>query len=54
MLHIVNKSPAADARRSHSCLRLAKPGSALLLIEDARLRRHHGHGAAELGHRAGA
>ena len=33
MLHIVNKSPAQTSSL-HSCLRLAKPGSALLLIED--------------------
>jgi tRNA 2-thiouridine synthesizing protein B len=34
MLHIVNKSHLQTASLS-SCLRLAKPGSALLLIEDA-------------------
>jgi len=34
MLHIVNKSPA-QTRTLESCLRLAKPGQALLLIEDA-------------------
>lgn len=34
MLHIVNKSPAHTTALA-SCLRLAQPGSALLLIEDA-------------------
>ncbi|MBE7420307.1 MAG: sulfurtransferase complex subunit TusB [Ideonella sp.] len=34
MLHIVNKSPT-QASALHSCLRLARPGHALLLIEDA-------------------
>jgi tRNA 2-thiouridine synthesizing protein B len=34
MLHIVNKSHA-QTRTLDSCLRLAKPGHALLLIEDA-------------------
>lgn len=33
MLHIVNKSPAHTTALA-SCLRLAQPGSALLLIED--------------------
>ena len=33
MLHIVNKSPA-QTTSLHSCLRLAKDGHALLLIED--------------------
>lgn len=33
MLHIVNKSPA-QASSLASCLRLAQPGAALLLIED--------------------
>jgi tRNA 2-thiouridine synthesizing protein B len=33
MLHIVNKSPAQTSSLA-SCLRLAQPGSALLLIED--------------------
>lgn len=36
MLHIVNKS-AAQRSSLQSCLRLAKPGHALLLIEDAVL-----------------
>lgn len=34
MLHIVNKSPAQTGSL-RSCLRLAQPGHALLLIEDA-------------------
>jgi tRNA 2-thiouridine synthesizing protein B len=34
MLHIVNKSPAQTSAL-RSCLRLAQPGCALLLIEDA-------------------
>lgn len=34
MLHIVNRSHA-QTRALQSCLRLAQPGSALLLIEDA-------------------
>ncbi len=34
MLHIVNKSPAQTSTLA-SCLRLAQPGHALLLIEDA-------------------
>lgn len=33
MLHIVNKSPS-QSRTLDSCLRLARDGSALLLIED--------------------
>lgn len=33
MLHIVNKSPTA-ARSLESCLRMALPGHAVLLIED--------------------
>ena len=34
MLHIVNKSPAQTTSLA-SCLRLARPGDALLLTEDA-------------------
>ena len=34
MLHIVNKSPFQTTSLD-SCLRLARPGSAVLLIEDA-------------------
>jgi tRNA 2-thiouridine synthesizing protein B len=34
MLHIVNQSPRAS-RSVHSCMRVAQPGQALLLIEDA-------------------
>ena len=33
MLHIVNKSPA-ERNTLESCLRLAQPGSSILLIED--------------------
>ena len=33
MLHLINKSPF-ERNALDSCLRLAKPGSALLLIED--------------------
>lgn len=33
VLHIVNKSPSSCATL-HSCLRYARPGDALLLIED--------------------
>ena len=33
MLHIVNKSPSQTSTLA-SCLRLAQPGSAVLLIED--------------------
>ncbi|MBN8486232.1 MAG: sulfurtransferase complex subunit TusB [Burkholderiales bacterium] len=36
MLHIVNKSPAQGSGLS-SCLRLARPGQTVLLIEDAVL-----------------
>ncbi len=34
MLHIVNKSPL-ERRSLESCLRIAAPGGAVLLIEDA-------------------
>lgn len=34
MLHTVNKSPF-EKNSLNTCLRLAKPGSAILLIEDA-------------------
>ena len=33
MLHIINKSPF-DANSLDTCLRMAQPGHALLLIED--------------------
>jgi len=36
MLHIVNKSPF-QSTSLQSCLRMAKPGSAVLLIEDGVL-----------------
>jgi tRNA 2-thiouridine synthesizing protein B len=45
MLHIVNKSPFEKSSLD-SCLRLARPGSALLLIEDAVYAAAKG-GAAE-------
>ena len=41
MLHIVNKSPF-EKRALESCLRLAQPGNALLLIEDAVYAAVHG------------
>jgi len=41
MLHIVNKSPA-QTRTLDSCLRLARPGDTLLLIEDAVYAATHG------------
>jgi tRNA 2-thiouridine synthesizing protein B len=47
MLHIVNKSPALSTTLQ-SCLRLAKSGQALLLIEDAIYAATHG-GAAAAG-----
>jgi tRNA 2-thiouridine synthesizing protein B len=34
MLHLVNKSPF-EKNSLNSCLRLAQPGSAILLLEDA-------------------
>jgi tRNA 2-thiouridine synthesizing protein B len=47
MLHIVNKSHA-QANSLHSCLRLARAGAALLLIEDAVYAATRG-GAASSG-----
>jgi tRNA 2-thiouridine synthesizing protein B len=47
MLHIVNKSHG-QSRSLQSCLRLAQPGSALLLIEDAIYAATSG-GAADSG-----
>ena len=47
MLHIVNKSHA-QTRSLESCLRLARPGHALLLIEDAVYAATRG-GAASSG-----
>ena len=49
MLHIVNKSHA-QTTSLQSCLRLAKAGSALLLIEDAVYAATQA-GAARLRHR---
>lgn len=45
MLHIVNKSPF-ERNSLESCLRLAKPGSAILLIEDAAVAAVAGSGPA--------
>ena len=47
MLHIVNKSPY-ERNALEACLRLAQPGSALLLIEDAVYAATRG-SAAEAG-----
>ena len=47
MLHIVNKSPY-ERNALEACLRLAQPGSALLLIEDGVYAATHG-SAAEAG-----
>jgi tRNA 2-thiouridine synthesizing protein B len=46
MLHIVNKSPQAR-NALDSCLRIAAPGGALLLIEDAVYAAARGSAAAE-------
>ena len=46
MLHIVNKSPQ-ERSTLESCLRVARPGSALLLIEDAVYAATRGNAAAE-------
>ena len=45
MLHIVNKSPAQGSGLA-SCLRLARPGQTVLLIEDAVLAATRGNTAA--------
>jgi tRNA 2-thiouridine synthesizing protein B len=45
MLHIVNKSPAQGSGLA-SCLRLARPGQTVLLIEDAVLAATRGNAAA--------
>jgi tRNA 2-thiouridine synthesizing protein B len=44
MLHIVNKSPQTR-NALESCLRIAAPGGALLLIEDAVYAATHGNSA---------
>ena len=44
MLHIVNKSPY-ERNALEACLRLAQPGSALLLIEDGVYAATHGNAA---------
>ena len=46
MLHIVNKSPL-ERTALDSCLRLAQPGSSLLLIEDAVYAATKGNRAAD-------
>jgi tRNA 2-thiouridine synthesizing protein B len=46
MLHIVNKSPF-EKMTLDSCLRLAAPGSALLLIEDGVYAATKGNAAAQ-------
>jgi tRNA 2-thiouridine synthesizing protein B len=53
MLHIVNRSPLARASFD-SCLRVAQPGSAVLLIEDGVYAAARGTEAAtRIGDRAG-
>ena len=51
MLHIVNKSPS-QTRTLESCLRLAEPGSALLLIEDGVYAATNGNADASALHAA--
>ena len=51
MLHIVNKSPS-QSRTLESCLRLAQPGSALLLIEDGVYAATQGNADARALHAA--
>ncbi|MGD8498050.1 MAG: sulfurtransferase complex subunit TusB, partial [Chromatiales bacterium] len=46
MLHTVNKSPF-DRNTLDACLRLAKPGSAVLLIEDGVYAATKGTNASE-------
>ena len=46
VLHIVNKSPF-DRNSLETCLRLARPGSAILLIEDGVYALRANTGAAE-------
>lgn len=46
MLHIVNKSPL-EKTALDSCLRVAQPGSSLLLIEDAVYAATNGNRAAD-------
>jgi tRNA 2-thiouridine synthesizing protein B len=49
MLHILNKSPA-QSRTLDSCLRMARPGHSLLLIEDGVYAAVRGHRAAAALH----
>lgn len=46
MLHIINKSPF-QTRTLESCLRMAQPGSAVLLIEDGVYAATQGSAAQE-------
>ncbi|MBK8738601.1 MAG: sulfurtransferase complex subunit TusB [Betaproteobacteria bacterium] len=46
MLHIVNKSPL-ERNALDSCLRVAQPGNAVLLIEDAVYAATNGNKAAD-------
>ncbi len=46
MLHTVNKSPY-ECNSLDTCLRLARPGSAILLIEDAVYAAMHGTAVAD-------
>jgi tRNA 2-thiouridine synthesizing protein B len=51
MLHIVNKSPSQTSTLA-SCLRLAQPGSAVLLIEDGVYAATQGNADASALHAA--
>ena len=53
MLHILNKSPF-DSNALDTCLRMALPGHALLLIEDAVYAATQGSAAAERMRKAAA
>ncbi len=53
MLHIINKSPF-DANALDTCLRMAQPGHAVLLIEDAVYAATQGSATAERMRQAGA
>ena len=46
MLHIINKSPL-ERNSLDSCLRVARPGNALLLIEDAVYAAVEGNAASD-------
>ncbi len=51
MLHVVNKSPSQSCALD-SCLRLAQPGSAVLLIEDGVYAATKGNADADALHAA--